>query len=626
MYIHSAVVALSLGVFLSNAGEAIAGNGHSAYMHQKIHEEKQARDLPPPLGNGNQYDYVVVGGGTAGPAVAARLAQGGFQVALVEAGEMYQTESLAEFPATDVLPVGSDPTPINPIDWGFIANNVPGANGRNIHYARGKCLGGSSALNFMIYQRPTVESMDLWAKQVGDDSYTLGATMPYYKKSPIFTPPSDQHQNNKQATLYNEAAFERTGGPLTVSYSNFPQNFSNWMQKGMTAIGIQQAEDFNSGSLMGAQYCASTIDPATEERESAQAAFLSSQIPGLKVIPQTMAQKILFDNTKSATGVQVRGPLGDVYTLSAKNEVILSAGVFQSPQLLMVSGVGPADTLQQHGIEVIKDLPGVGQNMQDHPFVAPSYRVTMDTFTKFANDIIYLAEQAVKGVIAKNAALNSPVADFLAWEKIPEQFRSTYSQSMEDNLKAYPADWPEAEYISGAGFMGNLSNLLLTQPKDGFQYGSMLGVLIAPQSRGNVSIVSSSTDDLPIINPNWIEHPDDQAIMVSMFKRIRQAFNSDAMKPVVIGEEYYPGTQVQTDDEILEFVKNNVMTLWHASCTNKMGTADDPMAVVDSEARLFGVQNLRVVDASAFPFLPPGHPQSTIYMLAEKISQKIIFG
>jgi choline dehydrogenase-like flavoprotein len=160
--------------------------------------------------------------------------------------------------------------------------------------------------------------------------------------------------------------------------------------------------------------------------------------------------------------------------------------------------------------------------------------------------------------------------------------------------------------------MGNISNLLEDQPKDGYQYASILGVLVAPLSRGNVTLKSSDTSDLPIINPNWLGDTADQEVAIAMFKRIRAAFKSDAMAPVVIGKEYYPGQNVQSDGEILEFIKDNVMTLWHAGCTCKMGTYDDKMAVVDSQARVFGVEGLRVVDASAFPFLPPGHPQSTV--------------
>lgn len=168
------------------------------------------------------------------------------------------------------------------------------------------------------------------------------------------------------------------------------------------------------------------------------------------------------------------------------------------------------------------------------------------------------------------------------------------------------------QYLSGAGYIGNFFNLYDQQPKDGYEYASILGVLIAPSSRGNVTLKSADTDDLPIVNPNLLGTKEDQEVIVATFKRMRQAFQSDAMAPVVIGEEYNPGTQVQTDEEILEFIKNNVMTLWHSACTCKMGTSDDPMAVVDNESRVLGVSGLRVVDASAFPLLPPGHPQSTV--------------
>lgn len=166
--------------------------------------------------------------------------------------------------------------------------------------------------------------------------------------------------------------------------------------------------------------------------------------------------------------------------------------------------------------------------------------------------------------------------------------------------------------MSGAGYIGNVSNLPAIQPRDGYQYASILGVLIAPMSRGNVTLQSADTSDLPVINPNWLDDQADQEVVVAMFKRIRQAFQSEAMKPVVIGEESNPGPQVQSDDQILQFIKDNMMTLWHPSCTCKMGTSEDDMAVVDSQARVYGVDGLRVVDASAFPFLPPGHPQSTV--------------
>lgn len=160
--------------------------------------------------------------------------------------------------------------------------------------------------------------------------------------------------------------------------------------------------------------------------------------------------------------------------------------------------------------------------------------------------------------------------------------------------------------------MGNVSNLLINQPEDGYQYASMLAVLITPTSRGNITLRSADTDDLPVINPNWLATQSDQEVAIAMFKRVRAAFQSKAMAPVIIGNEYNPGLEVQSDEQILQWIKDNVMTLWHAACTCKMGTSDDEMAVVDSQARVYGVQGVRVVDASAFPFLPPGHPQSTV--------------
>jgi choline dehydrogenase-like flavoprotein len=170
--------------------------------------------------------------------------------------------------------------------------------------------------------------------------------------------------------------------------------------------------------------------------------------------------------------------------------------------------------------------------------------------------------------------------------------------------------------MSGAGYVGNFSNLLKTQPKDGYQYASMLGVLITPTSRGNITLSSVDTSDPPLINPNWLSTRSDQELAIALFKRIRAAFTSEAMKPVVIGGEYNPGLDIQSDEQVLDWIRENVMTLWHPACTCKMGVRSDDMAVVDSKAKVFGVGRLRVVDASAFPFLPPGHPQSTVCKLS----------
>ena len=203
-------------------------------------------------------------------------------------------------------------------------------------------------------------------------------------KSATFSPPSVKRI---ASTLYNTDAFQDTGGPLNVSYPNFAQPFSSYMEGALNEINIPTVQDFNSGSLHGCQYASTTIKPTNQTRESSQSSFLRSarrQGLNLKVLAATTAKKIIFDN-KTATGVIVKGKLGRRYTLTANREVILSAGAFKSPQLLMVSGVGPADYLRKFGIPIVADRPGVGQNLQDHIFFGPAYRVKLLTLTKIAN-------------------------------------------------------------------------------------------------------------------------------------------------------------------------------------------------------------------------------------------------
>ncbi|KAI0390314.1 hypothetical protein F5Y17DRAFT_71379 [Xylariaceae sp. FL0594] len=586
--------------------------------------------LTPLYGVPKTFEYVVVGAGTAGTALAVRLAQSGASVALVEAGQYYDFTNplISSTPGLDVLPIGSDVTNANPlVDWVFVAKNQPGANYRDIHFARGKCVGGSSALNFMIYQRPTVQSMKNWADNVGDDSYEFENVLPYYEKSVQFTGPNMAKRFANSTPSYNPDAFIPTGGPLQVTFANYAQSLSTWLKAGFASIGIGEAPDFNSGSLMGAQYCTSTIRPESQTRASSATTFLKAAITGglsnLKVYTSTRAEKILFNSNKKATGVRVKTGLVS-YTLTATKEVIVSAGAFQSPQLLMVSGIGPRDQLEEFDIPVISELPGVGQNMWDHPTFGPSYPVDLVTLTKEARDPVYLADVALDYTTNQAGPLTNPVADFLAWEKIPGPLRAQFSPSTLAKLAQFPADWPEVEYISGNGFIGDFSNFLLIQPSDGRMYASILNVLITPLSRGNVTINSASTADLPTINPAWLEDPADQELAIASYKRARQLFASSGLAPIVAGAEAFPGPQVQTDAQILEAIKNSVMTLWHPACTCKMGKSSDPMAVLDSKARVRGVTGLRVVDASSFPILPPGHPQSTVYMLAEKIAAEIL--
>lgn len=287
--------------------------------------------------------------------------------------------------------------------------------------------------------------MQQWADTVSDSSYTFDQLLPYYKKSVEFTPPNKDTRFDNATADFNPDAFDDHGGPLHVSYPNYAMPFSTWMKLGMEAIGVKETKDFNTGSLMGAQYCSSTIRPSDEARDSSESSFLEAVKPASRTIySNTLAKKILFDDDKRAIGVQVEGGLGS-FKLTARKEVIVSAGAFQSPQLLMVSGLGPAETLREHNIDAVVELPGVGQNMWDHPFVAPSYRVQVPTFTHVATDLLYLAGQFLRSSVMKTGPLTNPISDFLGWEKIPDTLRSKFSSSTKEELERFPGDWPEIE-------------------------------------------------------------------------------------------------------------------------------------------------------------------------------------
>ncbi|KUI66630.1 Versicolorin B synthase [Cytospora mali] len=331
-----------------------------------------------------------------------------------------------------------------------------------------------------------------------------------------------------------------------------------------------------------------------------------------------MAKRIIFDNSKRATGVQV-DTSGLGYTISAAKEVIVSGGVFGSPQLLQASGIGPAELLSQYDIPVVADRPGVGQGMQDHIYYTVSYRVNAPTLSKL-DDPAFAAQEAAAFRKTGGCMYSNPVTEVIGWEKIPEPLRSeTMSNSTLGVLGQYPADWPEVEYISVSGFVG-YQNSTTAAPPNGDNYASLAVVLITPRSRGSVNITSADTYVHPAINPNFLVDPVDVDVTLAGFKRARQFWETGSMAGFRIGDEYFPGNSTQTEDEIKAFIRQAYNTIFHGSCTCAMGKTSDVNAVVDSEARVIGVQGLRVVDASAFPFLPPGHPQSTIYALAEKIS------
>lgn len=448
-----------------------------------------------------------------------------------------------------------------------------------------------------------------------DDSYKWDNILPFFKKSVQFTPPDTLKRFQNATTLFRPEAFEKDStGPIQVSYTNYVSPFATWMKAGMEAVGIPVTGDFSSGHLLGTQYNPSTINPIDETRSSSDMFLSSLPITSkLHIYPDTLVKKIVFDGNKRATGVDVE-TAGQGYHIRAAQEVIVCAGAFHSPQILMVSGIGPENTLNSLNIPILSDLPGVGQNMWDHPFFAPSRRVSVETETRMANDKLYYFEQGVEYAIAHEGAWTN-TQELLGWEKIPYPYRLNLSQSTIDDLSQFPNDWPEVEYLPANGFVGNFSDLMGQQPADEYQYASILGVLISPTSRGNVTIRSNSTSDLPIVSPNWLTTKTDMEVAVALYRRMREIWQSEPLQSITVGNLSYPLHQDQSDEEIIQYIRESLMPLWHPACTCKMGIRSDPMAVIDSHARVYGVDRLRVVDASAFPLLPPGHPQSTVCML-----------
>ena len=583
------------------------------------------------------YDYVVVGGGNAGLTIASRLAENKTaSVAVVEAGGFYEIDNgnKSIVPGYSTFYTGSDPNDFQPlIDWGFRTTPQSGVDNRVLHYARGKTLGGSSARNYMLYQRATTGSLQRWVDELGDESYTFDNMLPYYQKSCNYTPPNQDRYTNS-TNLQNPKAFTSSGGPLEVSFSNSVDAFGTWARKAFIAMGMKQIDGFNMGRLMGSDYATLTINPKNSHRSSSETSFLREALnsgSGLVVYKNTMGQKILFDSDKVANGVQVStgGSFGTPsvnFTLSARKEVILSAGAFQSPQLLMVSGIGPCDELSKFGIQCLVNLPGVGKNMQDHPIFGIAHRVNVLTASASANNKTVAAQGAEQYLKDGTGPLAIFGPGYYGWEKLPKPYRSHLSASSIKSLSTFPADWPEIEWLPVGAYNGYNLNKQTADPLDGHNYATINTALVAPLSRGTVSLAGSDMNTPPLIDPKWLADPADMDLAVQAFKRQRQVWAELAKLGVADSAEAFPGSNITSDKDIREIIKQSMTTVYHASCTCKMGRKNDTMAVLDSSARVYGVQGLRVVDASSFPHLPPGHPQSLAYAFAEKIAEDVLGG
>lgn len=530
---------------------------------------------------------------------------------------------------------GSDLDNFQPlVDWGIATTEQAAPISRRLHYARGKTLGGGSARNYFLYQRPTIDSMQKWADEVGDDSFTWENMLPYFKKSTNYTAFSNSSYTNS-TNLQDPDAFSPNGGPLHVSFSNAVDPFGTWARLAFIQAGMPQIDGLSSGNLLGSAYAALTINPDNGERSSSESSFLQSaieaQLPGLTIYKNTLASQILFSsNGTSTTGVAAltAGTFGTGsvnFTLTANKEVIVSAGAFQSPQLLMVSGIGDCSELSSFNIQCRKNLTGVGKNLWDHPIFGTARQVNVQTGSASANSATVRATLAEEYLTAHDGPLSIFGPGYYGWEKLPEPYRSNLTNSSRAALDAaFPADWPEIEWLPVSAYNGNNDNKQTADPKDGHNYATINSCLVAPLSRGTVKLAASDMLTLPEVNPGWLSNFADLDLSVQAVRRQRAIWDSLAEMGVASTEEAYPGSSVQTDDEIKAWIGESMTTVYHASGTCKMGQETDESAVVDSNGLVFGFDNLRVVDTSAMPFLTPGHPQSVAYAMAERVADLIL--
>lgn len=592
-------------------------------------------------GKNQTFDYVVVGGGIAGSVVATRLAEKNVSVALVEAGSFYELTNgnLSQVPFFSDEGIGGDVDDWQPqVDWGLVTQTQ--INGKRYHYAQGKTLGGSSARNSMLYHWPTKGSYQAWAESVGDYSYQWENMTKYLHRSIKLQ--SNFHRGEDEMPSED---FDVGDGPLLVSKPAYANPLSSRGSKAFSAIGLRERPSLFNGSLDGFGSWRFTINPETGLRSSAETSFLANEFrrhdSRLIVYTESLARKIIFQND-TATGVVVTSIDGKKpFALKARKEIILSAGVWHSPQLLMVSGIGDHSLLESLGIPVVKHLPGVGQNVHDSCYLAgpvhevstsgPSYWRRPDRLARATEDLLLNA----------SGPLTNIGLDLAVWDTLPE--RSYLSREARDAVKDLPADWPLIEYsLSSMDRSGTSSN-----PDK--NYGTIDCVLVATQSRGNITINSKSNLDPPIINPNWLLEKTDQEMALQAYRQARKVWNS-IPQIVRLGDEIFPGPGVSTAQELLDAIKSVMGPIHHGSSScefdlsmhvqcirvmhyrtyllidipGKMGRPDDAEAVVNSRGQVFGVKNLRVVDASSFPFTPPGHIQAATYAHAEKLVDDIL--
>ncbi len=525
-----------------------------------------------------EADFVIIGSGSAGSAMAYRLSEDGrYSVIVIEYG-VPDVGPLIQMPAALSFPMNMET-----YDWGFSTEPEPHIGGRSLVTPRGKVLGGSSSINGMVYVRGHAKDYDHWSES-GARGWAYADVLPYFKR-----------MENSQG---GQEGWRGTSGPLFIQRGKRDNPlFHAFVEAGQQA-GFEVTEDYNGEKQEGFGPMEQTIHNG--RRWSAANAYLKPALkrPNVKLV-KGLARKIVLEG-KRAVGVEIEAGRS-FSTIRARREVIIAASSINSPKLLMLSGIGPAAHLKDHGIDVVADRPGVGQNLQDHLEVYIQQECTQP-ITLYSKLNLF-----------SKARIGAEWLFFKTGDGATNHFESAAFVRSKAGV-----EYPDIQYhflpvaIRYDGKAAAQSH--------GFQ--AHVGPMRS-KSRGSVTLRSANPREKPVIRFNYMSHEDDWADFRHCVRLTREIFEQAAFDPYR-GAEIQPGDKVQTDEEIDNFIREHVESAFHPCGTCKMGAVDDPMAVVDAECRVIGVDGLRVADSSIFPRITNGNLNGPSIMVGEKASDHIL--